>query len=387
MTRVILAGALANKPGNGGEAWVRLTWALGLRRLGFETFFVEQIDPAICVDEMGRPTDFRRSFNRAYFRAVCAQFGLESNSALVATDGSETEGMTWADTRALTESADLLVNISGHLTLPSLRRGIRRAIYLDIDPGFTQFWYASGILTEHMAGYDAYFTIGANIGRPGCPIPTSGIRWRHTRPPVLLDYWPIVAASDVDRFTTVATWRGPYGPVTHEGETYGLKVHEFRKMIALPRLARQTFEIALAIDPADSRDLAALHAHGWSTVDPRAVARDPMAFRSYVQQSAAEFSVAQGVYVATRSGWVSDRSVHYLASGKPVLLQDTGYADAFPVGEGLLPFRTLHDAAEGAALIARDYASQCRAARTLAETYFGSDGVIGALMSEIDCAP
>ncbi len=387
MTRVIVAGALANKPGNGGEAWVRLTWVLGLQRLGFDTYFVEQIDRAHCVDARGRPSAFQPSANRAWFRRVCDQFGLGRRATLVTTDGQETDGLAWGDLRAAIGSADLLLNISGHLTLPALRQPIRRAAYLDIDPGFTQFWASNGLLAAHLAGYDAYFTIGANIGRPDCPIPTGDIRWRHTRPPVLLDYWPMTETATPDRFTTVATWRGPYGPVEYNGVTYGLKAHEFRKVITLPRLAPQLFEIALDIHPSDDRDRAALHAHGWRIVEPRVVASDPLGFRSYVQGSGAEFSVAQGVYVATQSGWVSDRSVHYLASGKPVLLQDTGYEHVYPVGEGLVPFRTLHDAVAGAARIAGDYRAQSRAARRLAETYFDSDRVIGRLMEELDCAP
>jgi hypothetical protein len=318
---------------------------------------------------------------------VCAQFGLAGRAALVAGAGGETEGMAWADIRAVAESADLLVNISGHLTLAPLRRGIRRAVYLDIDPGFTQFWHADGLLAAHLAGHDAYFTIGANIGRPDCPIPTGDIRWRSTRPPVLLDQWPLAAPVGSERFTTVATWRGAYGPVEHGGVRYGTKLHEFRKVIALPQLAAQRFEIALAIDRADAKDLAALREHGWAIADPRAVAGDPAAFRSYVQGSDAEFSVAQGVYVATRSGWVSDRSAHYLASGKPVLVQDTGYGHAYPIGEGMVTFDTPGEAVAGAARIARDYPAHRRAARALAEAYSGSDRVIGAFMADSDCAP
>jgi hypothetical protein len=387
MTRVIVAGTLANKPGNGGEAWVRLTWVLGLRRLGFDTYFVEQIDPVRCVDRAGRPAAFRRSVNRAYFRAVCAQFGLAGRAALVAGAGGETEGMAWADIRAVAESADLLVNISGHLTLAPLRRGIRRAVYLDIDPGFTQFWHADGLLAAHLAGHDAYFTIGANIGRPDCPIPTGDIRWRSTRPPVLLDQWPLAAPVGSERFTTVATWRGAYGPVEHGGVRYGTKLHEFRKVIALPQLAAQRFEIALAIDRADAKDLAALREHGWAIADPRAVAGDPAAFRSYVQGSDAEFSVAQGVYVATDSGWFSDRTVRYLASGKPALVQDTGFSRNYPARDGLVAFRTLDEAIAGAERIGRDYDDQCRAARALAEDHFDSDKVLGRLLEEVGIFP
>ena len=160
--------------------------------------------------------------------------------------------------------------------------------------------------------------MGENIGSPACTIPTGGLRWRPVRQPVVLEEWPALPhAADLDRFTTVASWRGPYGPVEYGGQTYGLKVHEFRKFIDLPRRAPCTFELAVDIHEGDARDRQALLEHGWRLTDPRAVAGDPASFRAYVQGSAGEFSTAQGVYVTTNSGWFSDRTVRYLASGPP----------------------------------------------------------------------
>src|SRR5204862_5978638 len=165
---------------------------------------------------------------------------------------------------------------------------------------------------------------------------------------------------------------------------YGLKVHEFRKVFPLPgRVAGADFEIALDIHPADDRDSAALREHRWRLADPKAVAGTPDAFRRYVQESGAEFSVAQGIYAETNSGWFSDRTVRYLASGKPALVQDTGFGRHFPVGEGLVPFRTLDEAVAGAERILRDYPNHCRAARALAEDYFDSDKVLGKLLEDI----
>jgi len=222
-----------------------------------------------------------------------------------------------------------------------------------------------------------FFTIGENIGKSDCPIPTGGIPWQPTRQPVVLDDWPIVRSPlEHSRFTTIANWRGPYGPVLFGGRTFGLKVHEFRKFITLPRLAPLPFEIALNIHPNDHKDLGALRDHGWRIIDPLTVASDPQAFRHYVQESAAEFSVAQGIYVDTASGWFADRTVRYLASGKPALVQDTGFAQNLPTGQGLIAFKTLDEAAEGATRIARNYDQHCRAARSVAERYFNSDDVL-----------
>jgi hypothetical protein len=270
----------------------------------------------------------------------------------------------------------VLVNISGHLTLPALFGAFRRRVMVDIDPGFTQFWHEAGIHGAHVAGHEAHFTIGELIGSPGCPIPVSGINWRPVRQPVVLDDWPAADLAETDRFTTIASWRGPFGPVEHGGRTYRLKAHQFRKFIDLPRRSATRFEIALDIHPADSRDLEALIDHGWHVVDPRVVAGDMDSFRNYIAGSAAEFSVAQEIYVATRCGWFSDRTTRYLASGRPALVQDTGCSQILPVGYGLLVFNTLERAIAGAADIAAHYPEHCEAARALAEEHFDARRVL-----------
>jgi hypothetical protein len=386
MTRVLVSGAIANKCRNGGEAWVRLNWALGLRKLGCDVAFVEQIDRGSCHGVSGRAAPFAQSVNLAYFEQVMADFGLPK-SALICGEGEEIHGISREELFQLADSADLLLNITGHLAWPELFGRVRCRVYLDIDPGFTQFWHASGNAATRLAGHHHYFTIAENIGAPDCTIPADGIPWRRTRQPVVLEEWPVSSGGDAGRFTTVASWRGPFGPVEYGGRRFGLKVHEFRKMIDLPARVRSTFEIALDIDPADSRDRHALLEHGWHLADPLASAGDPGAFRSYVQQSGAEFSVAQGIYVETSSGWFSDRTVRYLASGKPALVQDTGFSRNYPVGRGLLAFRTLDEAAAGAEAIRADYERHCRAARALSEEYFDSDKVLLELLDSIGAAP
>jgi hypothetical protein len=199
---------------------------------------------------------------------------------------------------------------------------------------------------------------------------------------VTLEDWPPAAPAGAGRFTTVATWRSPLGTLTHEGVEFGGKHHQWREVIALPGRSPQDFEIALRIDEGDAADREALAAHGWRLVDPRRVAGDPLAFRSYVQGSAAEFSVAHPVYVETRSGWISDRTVRYLASGRPALVQDTGLGGDYPLGEGLVTFRTPEEAVAGAARIAADYDSHARAARSIAEAHFDSDKVLSRFLEQ-----
>lgn len=372
MSAIIVSGAIANKAGHGGEAWVRLNWVLGFRRLGFRVLFLEQLAG-------GSDT----SIGVKYFRDVTERFGLADSAALIAEeDGAIVMGVGRAQVLEFAAGAEALINISGHLTFQPVFERVRRRVYVDIDPGFTQFWTAQGSDGARLGGHDFFFTIGENMGSPECPIPTCGIEWRKTRPPIVLDAWLAIAGEGFEKFTTIASWRGPFGVVEFGGQTFGLKVHEFRKFIELPQRARLPFEIALNIHPADHKDLDALRSHGWQIADPRAVSGEPEAFRRYVQSSSAEFSVAQGIYVQTHSGWFSDRTAAYLASGKPALVQDTG--GSVPAGEGLLTFRTLDEAVAGAEHLAADYARHCRAARELAEAYFDSDKVLGQLLGEID---
>ncbi len=387
MSVVLVSGAIANKPLKAGEAWHRLHWVLGLRRLGFTVTFVEQIASENCLNASGSVVALEDSVNLAYLKAIAEAFGLANSVVLIEDNGQQTHGMGFVELLDLAAGADLLINISGHLTLDPLLRRLRRKVYIDEDPGFTQFWHTAGAPGLRLDGHDYYFTIGANIGRPYCPIPTAGIHWRQTRPFVVLDQWPIRFQGDPNRFTTIGSWRGPYGPVEYGGRTFGLKVHEFRKFLALPQHIAQTIELALDIHPADAKDRSLLERHGWRLVDPRQVVPDPQAFRRYVQASGAEFSVAKGLYVETNSGWFSDRTVRYLASGKPALVQDTGFGRDFPVGLGLVPFSTLEEAVTGAACIAADYQNHCRAARDLAEKYFDSDKVLGRLLEEVGVAP
>jgi len=383
MPVAIVAGALANKPFSGGEAWVRLSWALGLRRLGFDAHFVEELPPEGCVDESGQGVDFAASANRGYFEEVVQAFGLAGKASLLC--GDEAAGLGLRELRGLFAEADLLVNVSGHLTRDELLTAPRERIYVDLDPGFTQAWHADRRVPFAIGAHDHYVTVGLNVGTPACPIPDCGLRWIPTLPPVVLDEWPSQPPPGRPlRFTTVATWRSPYGPVVIDGETMGLKHHEFRRLIELPRrVAGASFEIALDIHPADSADLEALRESDWAIVESRPHAGSPFRFREYVQGSGAEFSVAQGAYVASRSGWFSDRTAAYLAAGRPALVQDTGIGDRLPVGQGLLAFDTLEEAAAGAEGIAADYEAHSAAARAFAEEHLDSDCVLGRLLTAI----
>lgn len=383
MRTAFVAGALANKPGSGGEAWVRLSWIRGLERLGWRVVFVEQVSSAGCVDAAGAAAPWEASANRAWFDAVVARFGLGGRAAAILDGGRAIHGLDAAALLRLAGEAALLVNIGGHLDHEPLFSALRNRVYVDIDPGFTQFWHAQGTGGARLEGHDAYYTVGLNLGRDGCGVPTCGLDWRPLPPPVVLDDWPVARGISRPCFTTVASWRGGFGPIVHEGRTLGLKCHEFRKFLDLPARSGLPFEIALAIHPADAADRDRLLAAGWRLADPRAEASTPEAFRGYVAGSRAEFSVAQGIYVDTASGWCSDRTVRYLACGRPALVQETGWSRHLPAGAGLLPFRTLDEAVAGAEEILAREEHHRAAARRLAAEHFDSARVIGRVIADV----
>ncbi len=380
---VLVAGALANKPSNGGNAWTRLCWVLGLRRLGFDAWFVEQISARDCTDACGAPAPFAASANSDYFRSVMARFGLGDRSALLCHETGESVGTGLRELAAIAGRAELLVNISGHLGHEALFSGPRVRLYYDDDPGHTQFWHASGNGAARCGGHDLYYTVGGNIGSPGCIVPSDGIVWRPLLPPVYLPEWPAVPKAAFDRFTTVASWRGAYGTVTHAGRVFGQKAHEFRRFADLPSRVDRRFEIALRIDDGDSADRERLQTSGWDLAEPDRHAGTPDAYRTYIRDSGAEFSVAQGIYVDTQAGWFSDRTARYLASGRPALVQDTGFGRTLPTGLGLLAFRSVDEAVEGARRIASDYAAHAAAARAIAVEFFDTDRVLGSLLREL----
>jgi hypothetical protein len=337
-----VGGNLGQRLRAGGHGWALAQWAAGLRQAGCEVRFLDQHLPQQALSQV--------------FTEIDVEHGAPQHGP------------------------DVMLNIMGFVPRDAMSDGEGSWTFIDIDPGYPQMWHELG-LADMFAGHERFVTIGENIGRDDCAIPACGLDWVTTPPPVALDAWPVVPPGEA--FTTVGTWRNAYGTVAWNGQTYGSRVHEFRKFFELPRLVDAEFELALDIDAAEVDDLRALEDNGWRLVDPKAVAGTPAGYRSYIQRSLAELSIAQNMYVATRSGWLSDRSLCYLASGRPVLAQDTGFSDNYPVGEGLLAFTTLEEAAAGVDAIQQDYERHSRAARALAEEYFDSAKVLNRLLDRL----
>jgi hypothetical protein len=383
MRKVIVLGAsIAQRPAKAGHTWVFLQYMLGFRRLGWDLLLIDRLEQEMCVDVQGRHCSINESANLRYFLRVMREFGLERDFALLYDGGRECFGRSYQDVVECLKHCGAFVNVMGFIGDAQLLSYPERRVFLDIDPGFPQMWCDLG-LADLFENHSDFVTIGENIGHPDCTIPECGRNWIPWRQPVVLEQWPAQHGSTPEPFTSIGSWRGPYAPIDYHGRLYGLRVHEFRKFVSLPALTKQRFEVALDIHSAETSDLTLLAANGWQLADPAIVAADLWIYRRYIQESKAEFMATKGIYVDTRSGWFSDRSICYLASGRPVLAQDTGLAEHYPIGEGLLTFSTLDEAAAGVEEINCHYKRHSKAARQIAEEYFDSDKVLQQLLSKL----
>jgi hypothetical protein len=353
----------------GGMQWLNLHYVAGLRALGFEVFW---------LDVLGLPKKgIQRSLDTMVggFRAQCEQFGLGDHWAVL-YDSRKIFGMTESLLHSLCGDAALLINLSGALKDNELLRRIQRRAYFDLDPGFTQIWAHEWDMD--LSKHNLFFTVGLNVGQSDFGIPLRGIEWQTFMPPVALEYWPAQTDANAKNFTTIGQWRGQYA--VWKDEMYGPKCDEFLKFVELPRKTPQPIELALLIHQTETDDLAALRTNNWRLVNPHEAAGGRDGYRSYIQGSRAEFSVAKHGYVKTRSGWLSDRTACYLASGRPVLVQDTGIGKHLPTGKGLLTFTTLEEAVRGIESINADYAAHSVAARKLAEEKFAAPKVLQSIL-------
>lgn len=366
-----MAGALAQRPGYGGHAWALLNYLLGFRALGHEVLFLDRLEPEMA-DAAARDRCV------AWFVEVMEGAGLAGSYCLLL--GKETVGLSREEALARLKRSLALVNVMGYLDDEELLAAAPRRVFLDIDPGFGQMWRELG-LADPFAGHDAFVTVGEKLGDSDCLVPTCGIEWIPSPHPIAVEQWPV--APQGERVTGVGSWRGPYDPIEFRGRRFGLRAHELRKLVELPAMVAPEIELALDIDPADEADRAALLGNGWKLVDPQAVVADPGAYRRYIQGSLAELMVAKEIYVATRSGWFSERSIAYLASGKPVVALDTGFSDRYPSDEGLIAFTDLDGACAGIEAVRAEPERHSRAAREIAVEHFEAKKVLGRLLEEV----
>ncbi len=371
---ILVAGTIG-RSGLGGQAWAVLQYLLGLRALGHEVIYLEDCGRSswVYVWETEEWTH-ELEYPAAYVMACLAPFGL--GDRWIYRDNYRSLGLPLERFLDFCATADLLLlravpfwNWRPEYALP------RRRAFIDVDPGFTQITLANGDRgwVEGLARLERRFTFGQRIGAADCPIPSAGGPWLKTVPPVSLPEWPW-AEGEATHFTSVMRWQG-FREVTYNGVAYGQRDKEFPAFLELPRRTPQPFRIAqMGVQPE------MLTSHGWEVEAGEVISRTPGTYREFIQNSRAEFSVPKSGYVKMRGGWFSDRSVCYLASGRPVLIEDTGLGEWLPVGEGLVTFGDLDGAVAGVEQINRDYPRHRHAARQLAANYFATERVLPPLI-------
>ena len=370
--KILFAGIIARYP-FGGVTWCSLMYLLGLRALGHDVFYVE--DTGECVyDPIQNTRAVEPTYGTTYINDALAPFGLGDRWTFVNYDGSY-HGQPRETLARFAQEAELFINLSGGSWFwRDEYARIPRKVFIDSDPAFTQLaiakaepWYV-----QFFQRFDRLFTFGANIGTAASPIPVGEFAWHHTWQPVTLGDWTRATAPR-DRFTTVMTWQ-----IESFADVGGNKDQEFVKFIDLPSRTPQKFELAI------NGPQRLLREHGWGTVDAMRVSRTPSEYREFIHGSKAEFGVAKHTYVANRTAWFSDRTECYLASGRPALVQDTGWTAHLPSGEGLLAFSTADEALAGIERINGDYDRHAGRAREIAREYFDASRVLPALL-EVAC--
>lgn len=376
--RVMISGAMSHYPlGGAGNTWAFLQYILGFQQLGVETYYVEQLDAKDCVDEAGNSSSFAAGINARYFRDVMEHFGLSECSALLEGEGEGYVGLSCAEVERLAASVDLLINLSGRLRLPRIVGAVRRKMYLDMDPGYTQIWQAQYGVDMNLRGHDVYVTVGLNLGKPTCPLPTCGLNWQSTLPPVMLDEWTTTEPPGA-AYSTIADWRG-FRPIEWQGVWYGQKSDEFLRVLELPQRVAASFELCLLIHP-EEQNRETLTQHGWRLTSPAVHAATPDSYRKYIRRSRGEFTVVKPGYALGRSGWFSDRSAVYLAAGRPVIVQETGMSQYLPTGSGLLTFTDLESAAAAVKKVEQQYTHHAAAAAAFAREHLDARRVLPRLL-------
>jgi hypothetical protein len=380
MTRVVVCGIAGQLP-LAGVALHYLQYCLGLRDLGAEAFYLED-NRVWPYHPIRNEPDQDAGYTVPWLTELFERFELPW---AYRDPRGRYHGAAESEVHARCRDADLLLNVSGGHEPDEHHRDAACLAYVDTDPGFVQVSAAKGDprTRSWLAAHDLLFTFAESIGRPGCRVPTAELDWLPTRQPVHLPFWAEVADEPGDVYTTVMNWRA-YKATEWEGEAWGQKDAEFPLVRDLPADTGVPMEVALGGDDAPRE---ALTAEGWRVVDPREPTRDVWAFRDYIAASRGEVTVAKQAYVRSRGGWFSERSANYLAAGRPVVAQDTGWKAALGTnGQGLLAFGTADEARAAVLAVEADPLAHATAARRVAAQHFDAPVVLERLLSDAGVA-
>lgn len=380
--RIVVTGLLGQYA-FGGVTWDYIQYLLGFRGLGHDVWYLED-SGAWPYDPVRETISDDCTYNVAYLRAMMTEFGFGDRWIYRNGADGKFHGAGEAAARDLIKNGDLLVNVSSAGWLKDYDFGVKHQMFIDGDPMFSQVSLLDPKNADYSArvrAHDSHFTFGLNVGRPGCRVPDTGIRWRKTVQPIALDYWPFQDEAAPDRFTTVMNWAS-YAPIEWEGKLYGQKDLEFERFKLLPQRTTQRLEMAMGQGVGSKRPTRELRALGWTILEAGEALPDYRCYHEFLRTSKAEWSVAKHGYVEGRTGWFSCRTACYLALGRPAVVQDTGWSEVIPAGDGLLAFTTLEEAVEAIADINDHYAEHQAAARALAEQYFEAKKVCWDLLAQ-----
>lgn len=375
--RIVLLGYIIRGP-LGGLVWHHLQYVLGLKKLGHEVLFLEDSeDFASCYNPQTNEMTTNPGYGLKFIKEIFGRFGLTDQWAYYDTHENRWFGLSEKKVRNFCASADLILNLSGVNPLRPYTFQIPKRVLIDTDPVFTQIRH----LTESESMIKAkqhthFFSYGENIGQSYCTVPDDGFQWQPTRQPVVLEYWKESEGNPASAWTTVMQWDS-YKTREFGGHTFGMKSKSFAPYVDLPGNSDERFALAIGSATAPT-DL--LINKGWQVLSSLTITETAEAYQQFIRQSKGEWSVAKEGYVISKSGWFSERSAGYLASGLPVVIQETGFSQVIKTGEGLLSFTTPDEAIAAIDNVNNNYKKHCKNAREIAEEYFKFDKVLNNLL-------
>jgi hypothetical protein len=377
MTKIPVAGAV----------WGTVQYLIGFQRLGYDVYYVEAHGrtPSMLMKDRAEDSSGKAA---AYIANIMKRFDLSDRWAFHALhDDGRCYGLSEGELQHLYDSAELLINYHGGTVPLPEHSATGRLVYLETDPVELEIELYDNVQEsiDFLRPHRAFFTWGLNYGQPDCKVPLpEGLHFRTTCPPVVLDLWHPFRSGPAETFTTIGNWRQPWREVTFQGEVYHWSKHfEFLKFLDLPQRTEQTFELGLSASSYTEDDKQMLEDNDWKLRDALGFSTDLDSYREYIVQSRGEFTVAKDQNVRLRSGWFSERSAQYLAAGRPVITQETGFCNVLPTGEGLFGFSTMDEILGAVDKINSNYERHCQAAYEIAQEYFSYEVVLNRLLDDV----
>ena len=376
--KVVVGSDIPHYTKSVGQFDNRMSYVTCLRQLGHDVVVLADVYAERCYDDQYKTVDFDDFEGVRDFARLAKAYGDNLVYCLIYEGGPRTAGMTLDEAIEEAESADILINIGGKLTTPQVVDPIPCKIFVDLAPGKTQVYETEYGHDQGLSRHELFYTVGLNIGSPSSVIPTGGLQWRGWMHPVPLALWPSAVDESATRFSTISGWAGKEMFML-DGRYSGEKSNQWQSFLDVPNQASQEIEIALRLPDGYEEDRKSLEEYGWTISDPLQL-RDLTDYQRFVRAARGEFSVANQRYTEYRSGWFSERSARYLASGKPVILQSTGFEDHVPSGSGMVTYTTLDEAVEAVGDVNSNYLEHCEAARALAEKYFDGTALLAEML-------